>query len=1068
MKIAAVFFRSLFLVCAIFLFSLLITSNVKAQSGPSDPEALPVRVYLVIYDPILESQGSIRLHSYFEAQGELSAGTLDPVGLSVQLKDHLEAKSHGKAKYQIVGQSIRDEWPMHVGGARYTDSTYISEYTADTYTKGNGDYNAIISDLGIVQKINSGEIDEVWLWGGPGFGWNESIMAGPGAYYINGGPLTGVNTTRAFVLMGLSHERTVETALESFGHRVEDVMAKIYGGWAFPYGPPPTEAPPILTAWDEFSAKTYDPTDVAGCGFAHGSLNNYTYDGVNNPNSYDTANLDYAESNCNDWYNFPWMTGESYSYNCEMWAGTGCTDNPDLNWMLWWYDHMPYKAGTYDGYATNWWRYIVDVDQYKTSGRIVSIANDLSEDIVEANWYHGYVTPADIPPGQSAITTMYSHDGPYEGRKEGSYTRWFQTNLKSEAWIGYKPQTAPHFDLTNKSLVFWAYSNVNNDYITGSPKVYLKTSDTSYYLYTPSGVPLDFSILRWQKYEIPVDGNSTWTRTTVGSPNIADINAIEFRAAPAATSYHGWFMHLDGLGFASNDTTAPTASITSPTGGNVTGTVAVETAVADNAAIKRVDFFVDGQYLQTDATKPYTFFWDTSGAGNGSHTLTVKAYDMSDNSVTSSGVGVNVGSGGSDTIFADGFESGNSSAWSSETDTENDLNVNSSAAIHGSSGLSVLIDNTTNMYVTNTTPENETRYRARFYLDPNSISMASNDGFTVMQGRDDSSSFQVLLTYTTSSGYRVRSAIYNDAASSTYGDNVPISDAPHSIEIDWKAATSAGANNGYITLWVDGIEQSNVTGVDNDTKRIDDVRLGAVQNIDSGTSGTFYIDDFESRESTYIGPISGGGTDLIFSNGFESGSTSAWSVESDSENDLTVTSAASMGGSWGLSALLDNVTEMYVADLNPANEARYRSRFYFDPNGITMANGDSFSIFSGRDASNSIFNIQLGYSSSTGYRVRTVIYDDAQASSYGSWVNITNDQHSLEVDWSSATSAGANNGYINFWIDGNSVSSQGSVNNDTRRIDAARMGAVANLDSGTSGTVYFDRFDSRKTEYIGP
>jgi len=81
-----------------------------------------------------------------------------------------------------------------------------------------------------------------------------------------------------------------------------------------------------------------------------------------------------------------------------------------------------------------------------------------------------------------------------------------------------------------------------------------------------------------------------------------------------------------------------------------------------------------------------------------------------------------------------------------------------------------------------------------------------------------------------------------------------IGDGPHSIELDWRAATAVGANNGGLTLWIDGVQQADLTGVDNDTLQIDRVRLGAVTGIDTGTRGTYYFDAFESRRQTFIGP----------------------------------------------------------------------------------------------------------------------------------------------------------------------------------------------------------------------
>ena len=70
----------------------------------------------------------------------------------------------------------------------------------------------------------------------------------------------------------------------------------------------------------------------------------------------------------------------------------------------------------------------------------------------------------------------------------------------------------------------------------------------------------------------------------------------------------------------------------------------------------------------------------------------------------------------------------------------------------------------------------------------------------------------------------------------------------------WTGASSAGANDGGLTFRIDGVQQADLTGVDNDTRRIDQVRLGAVSGVDNGTRGTYFFDAFESRRSTFIEP----------------------------------------------------------------------------------------------------------------------------------------------------------------------------------------------------------------------
>jgi hypothetical protein len=55
-----------------------------------------------------------------------------------------------------------------------------------------------------------------------------------------------------------------------------------------------------------------------------------------------------------------------------------------------------------------------------------------------------------------------------------------------------------------------------------------------------------------------------------------------------------------------------------------------------------------------------------------------------------------------------------------------------------------------------------------------------------------------------------------------------ISDIPRSIELDWRAAPATGANDGGRTFWIDGLQQADLPGIENDRRRPDSVQLGAV------------------------------------------------------------------------------------------------------------------------------------------------------------------------------------------------------------------------------------------------
>ncbi len=207
-----------------------------------------------------------------------------------------------------------------------------------------------------------------------------------------------------------------------------------------------------------------------------------------------------------------------------------------------------------------------------------------------------------------------------------------------------------------------------------------------------------------------------------------------------------------------------------------------------------------------------------------------------------------------DLIFADGFESGNLSAWSSSATDGGNLSVSAAAALSGSYGLQALINDNHALYVTNDSPSAEPRYRARFYFDPNSIVMVNGDKHFIFYGTNASSATVVRVEFGFTGTYQLRAGLQWDDTSSQSTPWVNITDAPHMIEIDWQASTGVGANNGGLTFWIDGVQQGSRTGVDNDTLRVDNALLGPVSGLDTGTSGTYYFDAFESRRQTYIGP----------------------------------------------------------------------------------------------------------------------------------------------------------------------------------------------------------------------
>jgi hypothetical protein len=78
------------------------------------------------------------------------------------------------------------------------------------------------------------------------------------------------------------------------------------------------------------------------------------------------------------------------------------------------------------------------------------------------------------------------------------------------------------------------------------------------------------------------------------------------------------------------DLTSPTASL------NVKGNVTISASATDNVAVAQVAFYIDGKFLASDSSAPYSVKWNAGKAGKGSHTIVGVAYDAAGNAASDS------------------------------------------------------------------------------------------------------------------------------------------------------------------------------------------------------------------------------------------------------------------------------------------------------------------------------------------------------------------------------------------------------------------------------------------------
>jgi hypothetical protein len=371
----------------------------------------------------------------------------------------------------------------------------------------------------------------------------------------------------------------------------------------------------------------------------------------------------------------------------------------------------------------------------------------------------------------------------------------------------------------------------NSDY--GAMLVNASSSSITFQFITRTGAVID-------TYTLGTTVTATPTRTATATSTRTNTPTSTTTATPSQT-----FTPTNTRTPTSTGTNTPTSTITfTPTN---TGT---PTHTGTPTATPTITLTPTATHTPTATATPSQTFTPTD-TGTPTNTSTPSATSTPSNTPTPSFTPTPV----VDPIFADGFESGDLSAWTSSATDLGDLSVTTSAALVESNGLQAVIDDNNAIYVADDSPNAETRYRARFYFDPNTIVMAGNGDYYIFYGYTGAST-QVLRIKFRYSGtsYQLQAGLRNDSGSWINTAWFNITDAPHFMEIDWRAATSISANNGGLTFWIDNAQLADLTGVDNDTRRIDHIRLGALSGINNSTRGTTYFDAFESRRLTYIGP----------------------------------------------------------------------------------------------------------------------------------------------------------------------------------------------------------------------
>lgn len=147
-------------------------------------------------------------------------------------------------------------------------------------------------------------------------------------------------------------------------------------------------------------------------------------------------------------------------------------------------------------------------------------------------------------------------------------------------------------------------------------------------------------------------------------------------------------------------------------------------------------------------------------------------------------------------------------------------------------------------------------------------------------------------------------------------------------------------------------------------------------------------------------------------------------------------------------------------DSSPEANRRFNVGFDVDPSLLSMADGETLILliaYPGENLADNHVHVRLRRDGPTAFQVRADLWDDLGNLVVLPWHSISRGKHRLEMQWHAAAADGIDDGYLRLFVDGLQAGAAIGIDNDTRRIESVRIGAIRVRD-GTSGTLSFDNY----------
>ena len=268
--------------------------------------------------------------------------------------------------------------------------------------------------------------------------------------------------------------------------------------------------------------------------------------------------------------------------------------------------------------------------------------------------------------------------------------------------------------------------------------------------------------------------------------------------------------------------------------GGVTQTIVSASRKADT---KMVRYTLDSPAAEGD-----TVTWEYN-SGVGDYSNSANTYNLT--TYTAQSVTNNI----MEFIVEIDLETGDISQFDSVTGA--DISVAAGAALNGTNfGLQIILNDADPDFGSKSiSPPLSGILRGRYYTDPNSFAITTNwTGYVPLTIVASLTPYRIFLSEVLRSGatYYAQLTVYKDDGSNVAIANKVITDASQRIEVQVTRASSNVAADGTAELWIGGVSQGTLSGIDNYDiwGSITNIDFGA-RGQDAGCSGIVYCDELK-------------------------------------------------------------------------------------------------------------------------------------------------------------------------------------------------------------------------------